>query len=322
MSESKRKFLIIDGNALLHRAFHALPWLTTKKGKVINAVYGFTSVLIKILKELKPEYVVVAFDLAAPTFRHKEFKAYKAQRVKQPQELYDQIPLVEEVLESFGVPVYTKEGFEADDIIATICEENEKKHKDIENIILTGDLDTLQLVDERTKVLAFRKGISETTLYDRDKIKERFGLRPEQLIDYKALRGDPSDNIPGVRGIGEVTAKELLQKFHSLREVYKNLSELKPKLRETLEKDRETAERAQDLVTLRKDVPVDFGLEETKLKEYNMKKISEVFQKLEFQSLLKRIYESKDNFTPRSSESKGRAQKNNGKNPTGQNSLF
>jgi len=291
MSE-KKKFLIFDGSALLHRAFHALPPLTTPEGKVVNAVYGFTSILIKILKEMAPKYVAVTFDLAAPTFRHKEFKEYKAQRIRQPQELYDQIPLIYDVLEAFKIPVFSKEGFEADDVIATLCDRVEKADKDIENIILTGDLDALQLVNEQTKVLSFLRGISETILYDRDKIMERFGLKPEQMIDYKAFRGDPSDNIPGVRGIGEVTAKDLILKFGSVEDVYKNLKseQIRQKTREILEKSKETAEESKRLVTLVRDVPIDFDLEKVEFKKYDLEKISEVFNKFGFQSLLKRIF--------------------------------
>ncbi len=292
----KKKFLIIDGNALVHRAYHALPPLSTKEGKLVNAVYGFTSVLIKILKDLGPAYAAVAFDTAAPTFRHKEFKEYKAQRVKKPQEFYDQFPLVKEVLEAFGIPALEKEGYEADDIIATVCRKNEEADKNIENIILTGDLDTLQLVGGKTKVLSFKKGISETILYDEAKIKEVFGLEPGQMIDYKALRGDPSDNIPGVKGVGEVTAKDLLRKFGSIKGIYRNLSkgEIRDKMREILEKSKETAEHSKRLVTLVKDAPVDFKMENAKLQKYDTEKLSSVFGKLEFHSLLKRIFESNE----------------------------
>ncbi len=299
MSE-KKKFLIIDGSALLHRAFHALPPLTAMGGVVVNAVYGFTSVLLKILKELKPDYAAVTFDLAAPTFRHKEFKEYKAKRVKQPQELYDQIPLIEEVLDSFKIPVFAKEGFEADDVIATLCKQVEEKDKDVENIILTGDLDTLQLVSQQTKVLTFLRGISETVLYDREKVRERFGLEPEQMVDYKALRGDPSDNIPGVKGIGEVTAKDLVKRFGSVEGIYANLEkgEIKSKTKEILRTSKETALEAKRLVTLVSNVPTDFNLKNSALRGYDMEKISEVFQKFNFKSLLKRLPESEGTAPP------------------------
>jgi DNA polymerase-1 len=296
MNDSKKTFLIIDGNALVHRAFHALPPLSTKEGKLINAAYGFTSVLIKILKDLKPSYAAVAFDTAAPTFRHKEFKEYKAQRIKQPQEFYDQFPMVKEVLKAFNIPVFEKEGYEADDIIATVCRKNEETDKSIENIILTGDLDTLQLVDDKTKVLSFKKGISETILYDEAKIKEVFGMEPKQTIDFKALRGDPSDNIPGVKGIGEVTAKELIQKFGSVEGIYRGLrgkeAGIREKLAELLEKSEEIAESAKDLVTLRKDAPIDFKLKDARIGAYDTQKISKIFEKLEFRSLLKRLSNS------------------------------
>jgi len=215
--------LIIDGNALVHRAFHALPPLRTKKGELVNAVYGFLSIFIKSIKEFNPEYVCACFDLAAPTFRHKEFKDYKATRPKAPDELYEQIPKIKEILNKFGVPIYEKKGFEADDVIATISKH--PRVEEIESIILSGDLDTLQLVDNNTKVFTARKGLKDTILYDEKAVKERYGLSPIQIPDLKGLAGDVSDNIPGVKGIGIKTASALLQKFGSLEGIYEALGE-------------------------------------------------------------------------------------------------
>ncbi|MBF8280697.1 MAG: polA, partial [Candidatus Magasanikbacteria bacterium] len=223
---SQKKLIVLDGNALVHRAFHALPPFTTRDGLPVGAVYGFTSILLKILKEFRPDYLACTFDLAGPTFRHEAYAEYKAKRVKAPQELYDQIPLVHEVVSAFGIPIYEKQGFEADDVIGTIAREFGGKKISggaVEVLIFTGDQDTLQLVRPGVKVYALKKGISEGEVMDDRAIKKKFGLKTEQLIDYKILRGDPSDNIPGVPGIGEKTAVELLQKFESVEELYSAL---------------------------------------------------------------------------------------------------
>ncbi|MCK4554040.1 DNA polymerase I, partial [Candidatus Parcubacteria bacterium] len=221
MSTAKQKLIIIDGNALIHRSFHALPpTLTTKKGELVNAVYGFTAVLLKAIREFKPDYVVLTLDKAAPTFRHIEYKEYKATRKKAPQSLYDQFDRIRQIAQAFNIPIYEKDGFEADDLIGTIAV---KVDNNVEKIIVTGDLDTLQLVNDHVKVYTMRRGLTDSMIYDKKAVKQRYGLTPEQMIDYKSLRGDPSDNIPGVRGIGEKTAVELLQNFKTLENVYKNI---------------------------------------------------------------------------------------------------
>lgn len=285
----KGKFIIIDGNAILHRAWHALPPLTAKDGKLVNAVYGFAMIFIKVLKELKPAYIAVTFDKKAPTFRHEEFKEYKANRVKQPDELYDQIPRVKELVEAFGAPIYEKDGFEADDVIATLV--NQSSH---ENIIVTGDLDTLQLVDKMTKIYTSKKGITDMVIYDENMVKERYGLPPSQMIDFKALRGDPSDNIPGVKGIGEKTASELLQKFGSLEKIYEALTtteskDISPKIKEALITHQAEAKQAKRLVTLIKDVPLKFNQEEAAWQGINLPETIKLFQELGFKSLLNKI---------------------------------
>lgn len=214
------KFIIIDGNALLHRAWHALPPLFTKKGELINVVYGFTMIFLRVLKELKPTHFVVTFDKKAPTFRHEIFKEYKAQRIKQSDEFYNQIPRVKELLEAFNIPIFEKEGYEADDLIGTIATQLTIINPLIEIIIVTGDLDLLQLIDKNINVCTLKKGITETIIYDEKAVKERYGLEPKQMIDFKALRGDPSDNILGVKGIGEKTATDLLKNFGTLEKIY------------------------------------------------------------------------------------------------------
>src|SRR3989338_9158154 len=291
-----QRFMIIDGNALVHRAFHALPPLSTKDGTLVNAVYGFTTVLMKALKELKPEYAAVAFDLPGGTFRDELYKEYKAKRVKQPQELYDQLPLVKEIVRAFGIPVVEKPGFEADDVIATLARQAKglsltgakDSPLEIETVIVTGDMDTLQLVDEHTKIYSFRKGFSDTVIYDEKAVQEKYGLRPDQMIDYKALRGDPSDNIPGVRGIGEKTAAELLQKFGTVENLYKEIERLsdevikdrgvKPGVLEALRKYKDDGVLGKKLVELKKDVEIKIKIEDCKVGKPDVEKLRELFE--------------------------------------------
>src|SRR3990167_1782518 len=224
--KNTKKLIILDSNAIVHRLFHALPNLRTAKGELVNAAYGFTSILLKVLREFDPEYMAASFDVAGKTFRDEEFEGYKAKRQKAPDELYAQIPLIKEILRAFNIPIYEKEGFEADDVIGTISEavSNGKDYRGVETIIVSGDLDTLQLVNKNTKVYTMRKGLKDTILYDEEAVAKRFnGLKPSQMTDFKGLRGDPSDNIPGVPGVGEKTAIQLLMDFKSLELIYKNL---------------------------------------------------------------------------------------------------
>lgn len=289
----KPKFIIIDGHALIHRCFHAFPPLTNKKGELLNAVYGFAAILIKILKDLKPDYIAVTFDLEAPTFRHKEFDDYKAHRQKQPDELYEQIPKVEELVKIFDIPVYSKEGFEADDLIGTLAKAAPKQAgKDgLENIIVTGDLDALQLIDKNTRVYTFKKGVSETTIYGAKEVKGRYGLTPEQMIDYKAIAGDSSDNIPGVPGIGDKGATTLLIEFKTLDNVYKNIAsdKIKERQRNLLKEHKKTAYLSQKLATIKTDVSIKFKLEDCEIKPVDQKKVFDLLQKFEFKSLLSRL---------------------------------
>ncbi|MBI4415144.1 MAG: DNA polymerase I, partial [Candidatus Kerfeldbacteria bacterium] len=294
MAAKKETFVILDGNALIHRAFHALPPLTTKTGEVVNAVYGFASILLKVLKELRPTYIAATFDLAAPTFRHKEYEKYKATRVKAPQDLYDQIPRVKEVVRAFNIPTYEQEGFEADDLIGTVTR---KLHGEgLRTIIVTGDMDTLQLVSDDTHVYTMRKGVGETTEFGPAEVKERYGLTPEQMIDYKALRGDPSDNIPGVPGIGEKTATELLQTFGTLDKLYeavetgsKKLETVKPRIIELLKAHKKEAELSKKLGTIVRNVPIHFVLNDARAKSYHRQQVVDLFQELEFKSLLSKL---------------------------------
>ncbi len=307
MTHTAEKFVIFDGNAILHRAFHALPPLTTKDGVLVNAVYGFTNIFLKVLKDLKPQYVAVTFDRREPTFRHQVFKDYKAQRIKQPQELYDQIPLIKDVLSAFKVPIFEAAGFEADDIIGTLTLKVELDYQQIENVIVTGDMDTLQLINERTRVYLPKKGLSDPMLYDEAAVQARFGIKPSQLVEYKALRGDPSDNIPGVKGIGEKTALELVKQFGSIPALYAALSKtgkqplaLSTRLLELLQTSQTEAETSRQLVTIVRDVPLKFKLADCRLGGFDNQRLVELFHKLEFKSLLGRLPElqTKLDLTP------------------------
>ncbi len=291
-----KRLIIIDSHAVLHRAFHALPPLSTKKGELVNAVYGFLLVFFKAIKEFQPNFIVATFDLPRPTFRHKEFKEYKAKRPKMAEELSQQIPKVKKVLQAFEVPIFEKEGFEADDLIGTIAKQAERRQvfPKIGIIILTGDLDALQLVNRQTKVYALRRGVKDAVLYDSKKVEERYqGLKPAQLLDFKGLRGDPSDNIPGVTGIGEKTAIQLLREFGSLENLYKDLEKVKPRVRALLEQYKEQAFLSKKLAQIRKDAPIDFNLKNCRWPKYDEEKVIQLLQKFNFNSLIKRLPELK-----------------------------
>ncbi len=297
MAQANKKFILIDANALLHRSFHALPPLTTKDGTMINAVYGFTSVLLKVLKEFKPRYVAVAFDRQEKTFRHQEYEGYKATRVSAPDEFYEQIPLAKEVLEAFNIPILEKAGFEADDVIGTIADKNERRK--LETIIVTGDKDTFQLIDSHTKVYTLRKGIADTILYDAEQVEKRYGLTPEQMIDFKAIAGDPSDNIPGVKGIGEKGATTLLKKFGTLEHIYEEIEKKGDKADITkrnlklLREQKKQALMSKELATIIREVPLQLDIDDCVLSDYDKQEVFSLFQRMEFKSLLSRIPVSK-----------------------------
>jgi DNA polymerase I len=294
----KEVFLIVDALALIHRAFHAIPPLQTRDGRLVNAVYGFVSILMRAIKETGPKYVAVAFDRKEPTFRHVAFKEYKAQREKKPDDLYAQIPLVDSFLAMLKIPRLSKAGYEADDIIATLCART-KSEKRLSRIILTGDKDTLQLVDADTSVLTPGKGIKDTFMYGVAEVRERFGLEPGQMVDFKALRGDPSDNIPGVRGIGEVGASKLLKGFGTLENLYEQIEkgsaeadEIPKKQKAALIEFREDALKAKELVQLIHDVPVTFGLKDAELQEPDHEEVIKALSDLDFKSMVPRVLEA------------------------------
>jgi DNA polymerase I len=299
MATKKEKFIIIDGNALIHRSFHALPPLTTKSGQMVNAVYGFTSVLLKAIKDIKPTYVALTLDRKEKTFRHEEYKEYKATRVKAPDELYAQIPLVKEVAKVLNIPIFEKAGYEADDLIGTLSRLVDGQ---VEKIIVTGDMDTMQLVNDHTKVFTMSHGLTDSVIYDEEAVISRYELKPNQMIDYKSLRGDPSDNIPGVKGIGEKTATDLLKEFGTLEKIYDNVEkvksqkpqapsqmEIKERIINLLIQYKEDAFMSKRLATIDCAVPIVFKLEEAKFGDFNLEKAAELFSKFEFKSLLTRL---------------------------------
>ncbi len=293
----KSRYLFIDGNALIHRGFHAIPALTTKSGEPTNAVYGFTMILLKAIKDLKPTHIACSFDLKGPTFRHEEYEDYKAHRVAAPDELYAQFDRVKEIVRSLNIPIFEIEGFEADDVLGTlatqICEQN---GHDCDVMIATGDLDTLQLVNKCVKVYTLRKGLTDTTIYDEKAIMERYGLKPLQMIDYKALRGDPSDNIKGVKGIGEKTASGLIQKFGSIEKLYQAIKsdkdieqKIKARPLKLLQEGESDALLSYKLSKIVTDVPIKIEVPAYEFTASHLDGVMKLFQELEFRSLLDKL---------------------------------
>lgn len=315
---------MIDGNAIIHRAYHALPKnMSTSRGELTNAAYGFTTTLIKVLEDLKPEHIVCSFDLAGKTFRHEAYSEYKATRVKSDQELYDQIPRVKEIVRAMNIPIYEKEGFEADDVIGTVVERL-KNDKHIQIYVVSGDKDIYQLINGNVCVYSLRKGLSRLEIVDSEKIREEYNLDPHDFIDLKALAGDASDNIPGVPGIGPKTATDLIQKFDTLEKLYEKLQEtrdnlqtnsksevsnnsaieqfsnemveeiarvleIKPRIVKLLLENKDQAFLSHKLATIHRDVPIDFNLADAKWGDYDKDKLKALFEELGFRSLLARF---------------------------------
>lgn len=322
------RLVLIDGHAILHRAFHAYPPLTTSKGELIGAVYGFTNILLTVLARLHPEFVACAFDKKGPTFRHKKFAAYKAHRPEMDVDLSGQIPRVHQVVEALNIPIFEVEGYEADDVIGTLalqagkwevrnekCEnemgnvidesgeskcqkialqKSKKSHlspltSNLEVIIVTGDQDALQLIDNHTKVYMPARGKVPERVYDRKAVLEKYGLEPTQIADLKALAGDPSDGIPGVAGIGPKTAKDLLARFSTVEGIYKHFDDLPKTLRKKLEKGKNEAFLSKELAKIDLDMPIKLSLRACRLTDYQKKKVLRLFRQLEFKSLIKKL---------------------------------
>lgn len=297
----KKRLILLDSHAIIHRAYHALPDFATSKGEPTGALYGLSAMLLKIIEDLKPDYVIAAYDVKGPTYRHEAYKEYKDGRKKAEEDLIVQLQKSRELFQAFNIPIYDRQGFEADDILGTVVTILGKNEPDVEIIIASGDMDTLQLVDgERVKVFTLRKGITDTVTYDEKAVKERFGFEPALIPDYKGLRGDPSDNIPGVKGIGEKTASTIIQTFGPIEKLYEYLdsgkeekfkaADIKPRIVQLLRDNREEAEFSKMLATIRRDVPIDFHFPAKTLREsLEPMKIKAYWNNLEFRTIGQRL---------------------------------
>jgi DNA polymerase-1 len=282
------KLVLIDGHALVYRAYFALPSsMATARGELTNAVFGFASMLLNVLRDEHPDYLAVTFDLGR-TFRHEDYAEYKANRAAMPDDLSLQFQRIDELLEAFDIPTYSAEGYEADDVLAALAQQAEGQG--VDTLIVTGDTDTFQLVGPHVRVMAPRRSFGDTVIYDEEGIRKRYGLEPRQLIDYKALTGDTSDNVPGVRGVGDKTATKLLQKYGSVEAIYEHLDEVSSaRFRNALEAGRDVAFLSKHLVTIVSDVPVTLDLKACRVGEIDRERVVELFRELEFRALLNRL---------------------------------
>ncbi len=286
--KKKEKILLIDSSALMYKAFYALPPLKNKKGEQVNAVYGFFLTLIKALEDKEPDYLVATFDLPKKTFRHKRYKLYKAHRPETPKELIEQIPKVKKGIKMLGIPVLEKEGYEADDIIGTLTKRWKKKIDEI--IIMTEDRDLLQLVDEKVKVASSLRGKKDLFIFNRKEVEEKYGLPPSLLVDFKALCGDPSDNIPGVKGVGKKTACKLIKEFGSVEKIYSSLEKIEPSLRKKLEENKKEAFLSKELSLIEKDVPLEISISKARF-QFKKENLIPFLEEMNFKAILKRIEE-------------------------------
>jgi len=284
----RETLLLIDGHALVFRAFFAMPALTNSRGEMTNAAYGFTSMLLKVLGEHRPSYAIACFDPPGPTFRHEEFAAYKAQRPPAPAEVVRQMPWCRQIVEAMNMPIVEVPGFEADDVIGTLSRKAEAAGLDV--LILTGDLDALQLVTEHVRVYASRRGITDTIVYDLDRVRERYGFEPPLVVDFKALRGDTSDNIPGVPGIGDKTAMQLVQEYGPLEAILDAVPAMKEgRVKRALSENVEQARQSKRMATIVGDLDVPLDIESARYLAYDREKVLALFDELEFRSLVPRL---------------------------------
>ncbi len=294
----QKKLVLVDGNSLLHRAYHAYPAsLQTSDGRLTGAVYGFVVMLFTAINRLEPTHLAIAWDVSKKTFRHDKYEAYKAGRPEMDQELVDQMRLTKEVVEAFNIPQFGVERFEADDVIGTLAKQGLGKGK---IIILTGDRDALQLIKEK-KIVVYMPSVGRgmygkgkdrgISIYDKEAVVAKYGLTPEQIIDLKALMGDSSDNIPGVKGIGQVTATKLLQERGSLEAIYRDIDGLSvsERIKSLLKQGKSMAFKSKDLVTIRKNVPVRLFWKKCEVADYDRSRVEEIFEKLQFKSLLNKL---------------------------------
>ena len=280
------RLVIIDSHSLIHRAYHALPkTFTTKDGKTTNAVFGFTRMLLKLIDELEPAYLAATFDSPGPTFRTEMAPTYKAHRKPADKELVEQFAYVEEVVEAMGIHRLRLGGYEADDLIATLVAQFGTSH---EVVIVTGDSDLMQLVNNQIRVYYPTKGISTGAMFGHDAVVQKFSLEPQQIVDYKALRGDPSDNIPGVPGIGDKTATDLLQRFGTLEGIYAHLDEVTGRPHTLLTEHKEEAELSKKLASLEHHVPIETSIDQLTI-DFDPERVRPVFEAYQFTSLLRQL---------------------------------
>ena len=279
--------VLLDTNGLIYRAFYALPYLTTSSGRPTNAVYGLTAMVLKVLEEERPDYIAAAFDRPEPTFRHEQYEAYKAHREAMPDDLRPQVALAKRVLEALRIPIVEVPGYEADDVIATLARRAAADGLDV--LIVSGDLDTLQVVGPRIRVMVTSRGVTETVVYDEARVRARFGFAPAHLPDYKSLRGDPSDNIPGVPGVGEKTAAALVAQFGTVEQLLDRLAEAPPRLRAALAQAADQIRQSKVLATLRTDVPLRVDWEALRVRPPDRDAVEALFTELEFRVFLERL---------------------------------
>ncbi len=290
-----KKLILIDGNAILHRAFHALPPLINKDGVIVNAVYGFFSMFLKIMEDQKPDFIVVCFDKKAPTFRKELFVGYQAKRPKMSDDLVPQIKFVHEILAKAKVEIFEVDGYEADDMIGTIAYQTQNsklKTQNIETMIVSGDRDLLQLVNGHVKMIAPITGLTNMIVFDEASVLQKYGIKPSQMVDYKALVGDPSDNYPGVQGVGPKTAATLINEYGNLEEIYKSLEKIKaknPNLALKLAEGAEGAGLAQKLAGIVLDAPIRLDIKKAGIDKFDKEGLKKEFERFGFKSLLKRI---------------------------------
>ncbi len=287
MPERRPLLMLIDGPSLVYRGYFALPPLTTSDGTLVNAAFGFLQIVLRGMQDLKPDYAIVSFDVGKPQFRFDAFPEYKAGRPSMPDDLRSQFPLVREIVAMMGMPVRELEGYEADDVIGTLAQQ--ATAEEVDTMIVSGDLDGLQLVNDHVRLLTTRMGVASTVIYDEARVDERYGLRPDQMLDYKALKGDTSDNIPGVPGVGEKTAIQLLQQFGSLDAIYEHLDEVKGKLHDRLTEHRASAFMSREIGRIVCDLPVELDVETARTGRYDRRAMAQRFRALEFRSLIDRL---------------------------------
>ena len=289
MSKTAKTLVLIDGNAIMHRAYHALPPLTSRDGRLVNAVYGFSTMLFKIIDDLKPDHLAVAFDTPVPTFRHIKYLGYQAHRPHTEEGLSGQFETVYEVLSQLKIPIFRLEGFEADDVIGTLAQKAARSPKIDRVIIVTGDRDLLQLVNPKTSLYMPQKGVSDYHLVHPEDVKQKLGIAPGQIVDYKALTGDASDNYPGVPGIGPKTAVNLITQYKNLKNIYRHLKEIPDTTSQKLTINHNLADLSRELATIVTDAPVELDFIATRFHPLDKQKAISVFSELGFKSLVSRL---------------------------------